>query len=213
MVDSQPIFQTVFGNQWDSLPPALKAHYANRPYTNDIVTHEGALTITLSPVMRSFAWLMRLANVLVPFEGADVPCTVYARSDPKSAAYILDRRVFAPGREPYTFRSELVCLKPHVVAEYFRFGGGWVASYYFEGDKVILRHRGFAWRLFGLHIPLPGFLDIIFGQGSAYEITTGKDSFRMATSLDHFLHEGSMAGYAGEFRITEVKLAGKTSHE
>ncbi len=34
---TEPIFAEVFGAQWDRLPPALKAHYANRPFSNDVV--------------------------------------------------------------------------------------------------------------------------------------------------------------------------------
>ena len=201
-----PIFAEVFGAQWDGLPAALKAHYANRPYSNDVVTHHGALDISLSPMMRRFKWLLRLSRVLVPFEGTGIPCTVYTRSDPRSKTYIFERHFFPPGEAEYVFRSELVCLKPHVVVEYFAFGGGWKATYWYEGDKVILRHAGFCWRVFGWHVPLPGWLDVFFGVGGAFEQATGEDRFCMATELNHFLHDGPMVGYRGEFTVTEVRL-------
>lgn len=204
---TEPIFAEVFGHQWENLPVALKAHYANRPFSHDVVTHKGALTITMSPYMRKFRWLLRLTGLLVPFEGEDVPVTVYTRSDPKSKTYIFERHFFPPGQPEYVFRSELVCIKPHVVIEYFRFGGGWRASYWYEGDKVIIRHDGFNWRLFGLNVPLPGWLDLFFGEGGAYEQATGEAAFRMQTALNHFMHDGALMGYAGEFRVTEVALA------
>ncbi len=206
MTDS-PIFADVFGDQWQRLPEALKRHYANRPFSHDVVSHEGALTITMSPLMRRFRWLLRLSGLLVPFEGVDVPVTVYTRSDPKSKTYIFERHFFPQGGQEYIFRSELVCVKPHVVIEYFRFGGGWRATYWFEGDKVIIRHDGFNWRLFGLNVPLPGWLDIFFGQGGAYEQAVSDDTYRMETGLNHFMHDGKLMGYVGTFRITGVTLA------
>lgn len=206
--DPQPIFAAVFAEQWDSLPPALRLHYANRPFSNDVVTHEGHLTITMSPFMRNFRWLLRLAGVLIPIEGDHIPCTVYSRSDPKSNAYILDRWVYPPGGKPYNFRSELVPTgEPHRVIEYFRFGGGWRASYSFEDGQVHLRHLGYNWRLFGHNIPLPGWLRIFAGTGHAVEQVLSDDSYTMRTALSHGLHKGPLIGYAGDFRVTEVRLA------
>lgn len=207
-MSAPPIFEAVFAEQWDSLPPALKLHYANRPFSNDVVTHEGALTITLSPVMRHFRWLLRLGGVLIPIEGENIPCVVHSRSDPKSAAYILDRVVHPPDGKPYRFRSELVPTgRPHEIIEYFRFGGGWRASYTYEDGRVHLRHLGLSWRLFGWNVPLPGFLKLIFGTGDAYEVVVSDDSYAMSTSLSHWLHKGPMVGYAGTFKVTEVRLA------
>ena len=207
MTHQPPIFAEVFAEQWDSLPPALKLHYANRPFCNDVVTHEGALTVTLSPVMRHFRWLLRLGGVLIPIEGENIPCTVYSRSDAKSRAYVLDRFVYPPGGKPYRFRSELVPTgEPHVIIEYFRFGGGWRGSYSFEDGKVHLRHLGFNWRGFGWNVPLPGWLKYVFGSGGAVEEVRSDDSYAMSTGLSHWLHKGPMVGYAGTFKVTEVKL-------
>ncbi|MEI9906421.1 MAG: DUF4166 domain-containing protein [Asticcacaulis sp.] len=161
----------------------------------------------MSPLMRRFRWLLRLSGLLVPFEGKDIPVTVYTRSDAKSKRYIFERHFFPPGQPEYVFRSELVCVRSHVVIEYFRFGGGWRATYWYEGDKVIIRHDGFNWRLFGLNIPLPGWLDLVFGEGGAYEQAVSDAAYRMQTALSHFLHDGELMGYRGEFRITEVALA------
>ena len=207
MPDASPIFADVFGDQWEHLPEALKRHYANRPFSRDVVGHEGKLTIAMSPLMRRFRWLLRLSGLLVPFEGVDVPVTVYTRSDPTSKTYIFERHFFPPGGPEYVFRSQLVCVKPHVVIEYFRFGGGWRATYQWDGDKVVIRHDGFNWRLFGLNMPLPGFLDFFFGRGGAWEQAVSDDAYRMETGLRHILHRGKLMGYAGTFHITGVTLA------
>ncbi|EGF93011.1 hypothetical protein ABI_14500 [Asticcacaulis biprosthecium C19] len=204
----KPIFAKAFGDQWGALPAPLKAHYANRPFTRDVVTHEGALDITLSPVMRRFAWLLKLGGLLAPFEGKAVPVTVYTRSDPASDSYIFERHFFPPNRPPHVFKSELIVTGPHEVIEYFRFGGGWKADYSFEDGRVLIRHKGFTWRLFGRHIPLPGLLKYLFGTGVAWETAIDESSFAMQTALTHALHRGPLIGYAGAFRITEVKLDG-----
>ncbi len=205
MPDSEPIFADVFGQQWQTLPESLKRHYANRPFSRDVVTHHGALTITMSPLMRRFRWLLRLTGLLVPFEGVDLPVTVYTRSQPHSRTYVFERHLFPPGGREYIFRSELVCVKPHVVIEYFRFGGGWRAIYDFDGERVLIRHDGFNWRLFGWNIPLPGWLDLIFGCGGAWEQSVSDDTYRMETALTHGQHR--LMGYAGAFQITEIALA------
>ena len=47
---TEPIFKDIFAEQWKSLPPALKAHYANRPFSHDRVTVSGHLTIRFAGV-------------------------------------------------------------------------------------------------------------------------------------------------------------------
>ena len=45
MNNSEPTFKSVFGASWDDLPPVMKQHYANQPYSNDEVTVEGTLDV------------------------------------------------------------------------------------------------------------------------------------------------------------------------
>ena len=52
---NSPIFQPVFGESWERMPPVLQRHYANQPYTEDVVTLEGVMDITLSPLTRLVA--------------------------------------------------------------------------------------------------------------------------------------------------------------
>ncbi len=47
---TQPIFQSVLGDDWEALPPVMQAHYAVRPYSNDRVTVRGTLDIRISCV-------------------------------------------------------------------------------------------------------------------------------------------------------------------
>ena len=46
--DTNPIFQSIFGEQWSVLPPVMHKHYANRPRSNDVVTVEGLMKVEVS---------------------------------------------------------------------------------------------------------------------------------------------------------------------
>ncbi len=58
--DKQPVFKPIFGDSWDSLPIVIRKHYANRPYSNDLVTVEGTLDVTCGRVFRIFRPLLHL---------------------------------------------------------------------------------------------------------------------------------------------------------
>ncbi|HTN39983.1 MAG TPA: DUF4166 domain-containing protein, partial [Asticcacaulis sp.] len=66
---TRPIFAEIFAEQWDRMPPALKAHYANRPFSNDRVTVTGTLTIRMGPLLRLFSPLLKACKMLTPWEG------------------------------------------------------------------------------------------------------------------------------------------------
>ena len=42
---SEPIFKSIFGESWDDLLPVIQKHYANRPYTEDVITVNGKLDL------------------------------------------------------------------------------------------------------------------------------------------------------------------------
>lgn len=67
-----PTFAAIFAEQWEDLPPALKAHYANRPFTRDHVIVEGTLDIEMHPLLRRFSWLIKATGMLTPYEAK--PC-------------------------------------------------------------------------------------------------------------------------------------------
>ncbi len=201
-----PTFAPVFGGTWDGLPPALRLHYANRPFSRDRVTVKGILTIRMGPVMRVFAPVMGALGMLTPCEGTDIPCTVHFLSEPKSRAFIFERHFDFPGRKPYVFRSRLVQTNGHEVVEYMRCGIGWRCTYDYDGAHVRLRHAGYLWRLFGIDIPLWG-VDALAGRGSAHETATGEDTFSMRMALGGGLFgQAASYSYEGAFKVIEVTL-------
>ena len=199
-----PIFAEVFADQWDALPPVMRMHYANRPHSHDRVTVEGRLDVYIHPLMKPLAPLMAWLGLFAPWTGEAVPCTVQFRSQPDGNAFIFDRRFSFPGRKSYQFRSELVAKGPHDVIEYMRCGIGWRCSYSFEGGRVVLTHKGYIIRLFGLDIPLPG-AGWIVGRGEAFEEATGEASFSMFMALNHALF-GRLYSYSGVFTVTETAV-------
>lgn len=203
---SNPTFAEVFAEQWDSLPPALKLHYAIRPFTRDRMTVEGRLTIRMGSLMTRLAPLMGLLGMLTPRTGKDIACTVHFLSEPDSKAFIFERHFAFPGK-PYVFRSKLVPHGAHDVTEYMACGIGWRCSYDFRDDKVMLQHRGYVWRIFGIDVPLLVLGEWLMGRGSAYEEATGDKSFRMRMGMSGGLFGRAMEySYEGEFTVTGAEL-------
>ena len=202
---TRPIFADIFAEHWDSLPSALKAHYANRPFSNDRVTVTGKLTIRMGGLLRLASPVLRALKMLTPWAGDDIPCTVEFHSEPQSDAFIFARRFDFPGHTPYVFRSKMVPQGPHEVIEYMAGGVGWRCGYFYEDGKVLLRHRGYVWRLFGANLPLYWLGELMLGRGDAFEAATGDNRFRMCMTLSGGLFGRLTAySYEGEFIVTEV---------
>ena len=92
-------------------------------------------------------------------------------------------------------------MSSNELIEFMGFGIGWRNAYEWSDDTVILRHRGYVWRIFGIVIPLP--LTPIIGKAWAEEKALSANSFSMWTHIKHPLF-GEMLRYAGPFEITEM---------
>jgi len=200
-----PIFRSIFGNAWSKLSPVFLKHYANRPFSRDVVVAEGTMAVELSWLTRLLAPLLRLSGALVPIEGRDIPVTVSYRSEAGSEAFRFDREFRFPGREAYHFRSAMAPVGGNEVIEWMAIGLGWRAAFSYVDDQVRLKHRGYALRVLGKVIPVP--LEILFGRGEAWEQALDESTFRMAMTIRHRLF-GKVYGYSGTFRITEMRLDG-----
>lgn len=174
---NEPIFKSIYQAGWHELPPVLLKHYANRPYSKDVVTVEGVLKVYLSPFARLLAPIFRITGALVPFSGENIPVTVHFRSESDSTVYIFDRTFHFPNKKPYRFRSRIAPIGGNEAIEWMPIGIGWHACHYFNGKKTTMEHRGFKMKLFGKTISL--LLEFILGKGYAEEEATGDDSFHM----------------------------------
>lgn len=200
----RPIFQSIFAESWNALPPVMHKHYANRPYSRDQVTTEGIMEVHSSRIVKLLGWPLRLLGALVPYEGTHIPVTVHFRSSPTNDSYGFDRIFHFPGKKPVHFRSRMFPLGGNEVIECMRFGIGWRAAYRFDGTRVLLEHRGYGIRIGRLILPLP--LAWVLGRGSAHETAQDDGRFHMQMDIYHPWF-GITYGYSGDFTITKVHYA------
>ena len=200
MKESQPIFRSIFGDTWNSLPSVMHKHYANRPYCDDVVRVEGRMDVEFGWLVKLLSPLLRIVGALVPYQGKDIPVTVHFRSEPDSNAYCLDRTFNFPDKKPYIFYSRMVQIKDDVIVEFMKYGIGWKHRFYYNGEKVILEHRGYVWKIFGATIPVP--LGLFLGRGYAEEEALNENSFRMEMNITHPLF-GKMYEYRGVFEVED----------
>ncbi|MCB1504542.1 MAG: DUF4166 domain-containing protein [Hyphomicrobiaceae bacterium] len=195
---SEPTFKPVFGADWEKLPAVLRAHYANRPYTDDVVVAEGVLDVECQGIMRLLGLLLRLMGQIPARNESNVPVTVRFLSDRNSTAYHFDRTFhFTSGT--YRFHSRMYQTSGNEMVEVMRFGLGWRMRYSWDGEKVVLQHAGYALRLLGHFIPIP--LGLLIGEGYAEEIAVDDDHFDMMTHITHPWW-GNIYGYRGRFKLT-----------
>ncbi|MCA3269080.1 MAG: DUF4166 domain-containing protein [Thalassospira sp.] len=196
--NDKPIFQSVLGQSWETLPPLMQQHYAVRPYSQDRVTVEGTMDVHQS---RLVGLLARLTGMLIPYAGRNIPIRVVFHSSEDSEAFHFQRTLSFPGKAPITFNSHMESIGGSEMVEFMRFGVGWKLAYEWTGEKMILHHRGYVWRVFGWMLPVP--LSLIMGKGYAEEIPVSETDFHMWTHTLHPLF-GKMFGYGGTFKITEI---------
>ncbi len=199
----QPIFQPIFGKSWAQLPPVMHKHYANRPFSRDSVIVKGRLDIKLHWLVKMFAPLFAITKTLVPKAGSNIETVVNFASKPDSAYFCLEREFSFPDGQNYNFFS---CMEPvggNEVVEWTSSGIGWRAAYSYDGDQVILQHRGYCIKIFGRPIPLP--FTLLFGRANAEERAISDIEFSMFMNITHPLF-GELYSYGGTFEITEMSL-------
>ncbi len=199
----QPIFQSVFADDWDKLPPVMHKHYANRPFSNDIITAKGKMTIEFGWFIAIILPFLRLFGALVPYKGENIPVTVQFLSEPTTAAFGLKRTFYLPDKKPHIFFSRIFQIKDNEMIEFMPSGIGWRHEFLFKDNKVILQHKGYALRLFGKIIPFP--ISLFLGKGHAEEEALSDDQFRMRMTITHPLF-GKVYEYRGRFTITDMAL-------
>lgn len=195
---NEPIFKSIFGDQWNKLPPVMKRHYANRPYTQDLTTVNGVLDVLCRPPLLYISPLMKLLGQIPTRNETNVPVTVHFQSDLNSKSFYFNRIFNFTTGKPYKFQSRMVQIKDDEVIEMMRFGLGWKLQYAWDGEKVILSHKGYALELFGHLVPLP--LTIIMGAGYAEERPVDDNTFDMETHITHPWW-GKIYEYKGRFEV------------
>lgn len=198
LVVAKPVFENIFADDWQHLPSVMKLHYANRAYTNDISIAKGTLTITASRLGQALFPLFKILGMLVPRTGKNIETTVHFITTQDSTAFQFDRSMTFPDGDSYRFHSKMHPLGSNELVEVMRCRLGWRMAYVWNGQKILLLHKGYALHLFGRLIPLP----ITFLLGSSYAEETPIDdrSFSMMTEIRHPWW-GQLYSYHGVFRM------------
>jgi len=197
---NEPIFKSIFGEAWDGLPPVIKKHYANRPYTDDLVTVEGTLDVFCAGPIKALWRLFVLMKNIPPFSEKNVPVTVNFRSDKDTQRFHFHRAFHFKDRKPYDFRSYMIQIKDNEVMEVTGMGMGWRAYYGWKNGKVVMKHSGYSLKFMGYYIPMP--LHLLIGEGYAEEIPVDDDTFDMCMHLTH-PKWGKIYEYKGRFKVTK----------
>ncbi|MBL4891061.1 MAG: DUF4166 domain-containing protein [Rhizobiaceae bacterium] len=197
---NEPVFKSVFGSAWDELPTVLQKHYANRPYSNDITIVEGILDVRCKQPLRFLAPFMKFMGQIPAYTQKNVPVTVRFQSERGSKAFQFNRVFHFDDAKPYGFRSRMVQIKGGEMIEIMRFKLGWRMHISWDGEKVVLKHKGYTLQIFGHFIPLP--LTYLMGAGYAEEVAVDDEHFDMLT---HIIHPwwGEVYGYKGRFKLVE----------
>lgn len=197
---NQPTFKSIFGDQWDELPLVMKKHYANRPYTEEKTTVKGVLEITSKPPLLWFSPLMTCLGQIPVRNERDVPVTVHFESDLDSKSFYFNRTFHFRQGQHYTFRSRMMQIAGNEVIEIMKFRLGWKMHYFWNGEKVVMSHKGYALHLFGHFIPLP--LTMLLGAGYAEERPVDDNTFEMNVHINHAWW-GKIYEYKGHFEVVD----------
>jgi len=200
MTTQDPIFKSIFAEQWATLPVVMHKHYANRPFSDDVGKVEGKMDVEFGWLVKLLSPMLRLVGALVPYQGKDIPVTVAFRSEPDSNRFCLDRTFNFPQKKPYVFFSRMVPIERDIVVELMKYGIGWKHRFYYKDDKVILEHIGYAWNVLDKMLPIP--LGLLLGHGYAEEQALDENSFQMKMNITHPLF-GKMYEYRGVFKVTD----------
>ncbi len=199
----QPTFQPIFESSWDDLPPIMHKHYANRPFSNDLVIAEGLMEVKIHWLVKFLAPLFAITKTLVPKAGKNVKVTVKFKSQPNSNLFCFNREFSFDDGKTYRFFSRMEPIGGNEVVEWTASGLGWRAAFSFENNRVILQHRGYCIKLFGKRVALP--VTILFGSANAHEWAISGNEFGMFMNIKHPLF-GELYSYGGVFEITEMML-------
>ena len=197
-MSEQPIFKSIFGKDWDNLPPVMRKHYANRPYSTDVTVVEGTLDVMCRGPIKWFSWLFWLLRGIPPHNENDVLVKVNFESDANSQSFHFNRTFHFKKRKLYSFKSRMVQIKGSEVIEIMRSRLGWKMNFVWQDGQVKLKHKGYILYFFGFFIPLP--LTFLLGEGNAEETPIDDDHFDMKVTITHPWW-GIIYQYRGRFKI------------
>lgn len=196
----KPIFQDIFGEDWDNLPPVMHAHYGNTPLGDKTYRCEGVMSVKTSPLLRVFYPLLKLLGGIPLLNAEKIPVTVDFVSDGKKPALHFIRRFLIDKSRPYTFHSVMVPRGGKLIVEVMKFRLGWRVNYHWKNNRVVLQHQGYCLCIFDYYLPLP--LNWMIGDIKAEEEAIDDQKFKMCTEIIHPFF-GKIYDYRGTFTMID----------
>jgi len=170
-------FDAVFGNEWNAMPALLKKRYGDKVDEGVSIQLQGIMTIYLSRLLVILSPCMRLLGVLAPYKASNIPVTVKLQKQGNTNVIKMLRTFYFSKKSPYRFNSQLIPMSSHQVIELMRSNIGVRMHYSYTNNKIIMKHSGYIWFIFGKYIPLP--LSLLLGSSYAEEEMLSDSSFRM----------------------------------
>ena len=198
---STPVFQHIFGKQWEQLPRVMKKHYGIFPYSNDVTAIEGRLDVYSSGAIKFMAPLISRMGIIPPYHQKNTHVTVRFESDKHHPYFHFKRIFYFNDRRPHVFNSKMMRYRGNEVIEIMRFGLCWRTRFSWCDGRIKMQHAGYGIVFFNYFLPLP--LTAIFGSGNAEEIPVDDKTFDMRVQVSHPWW-GIVYEYKGRFIFKEA---------
>ncbi|SKA94246.1 protein of unknown function [Thiothrix eikelboomii] len=189
------IMQRALGAQWETLAPALKAHYAAAK-NRDL----GILTVEYPTAMQGPLNVLRLFGTLINQRAQKVPTQVYKWMVGEQQYW--QRRVELP-KQVMAFDSHWHYVGGNELIEYVKPYLGLKMAVTVRDGKLYYEGRAYILKLGSLLIPIPEAL--VLGHTTIEEIGVDAKQFTMDFRLQHPLF-GQIYRYTGRFH-TELEAS------
>ncbi|MCS5710605.1 DUF4166 domain-containing protein [Candidatus Berkiella aquae] len=183
MVETSSIFQQVFAQKWQQLPPVFQRHYNLNANSHDRITVTGTITVNAKGLMKWLGPIMGMMGLLPPKPAKEIPITVTYACYPDSNAFHLERIFHYPDRTDFIFNTKMILLNDNIMVDLTRCNVGWKFTYDYQDNQITLSHQAFVFKLGKWFIPLP--IEWLLGHCNSYEIPVSDNTFKMAMQFKH----------------------------
>lgn len=192
--------QIALGEQWQQLPPALKAHYNEDE--NGENHSQGLLTIEYPWFMQWPLSFFRLFGALVNRRGVDLTTTVSKIN--KNGTQYWHREVNYPNGEKIIFDSKVILDRNNYFIEYVNNYLGLKMQAQVQQDKLYYESKGYVLKLGKIKIPIPEWLALGHASIIEWQEENSAETFNMDFRIKHPLF-GELFCYKGQFTTNKYK--------
>jgi hypothetical protein len=194
------LFKKILGPAWGGLHPDIQARFDKNPLPGKPLHYRGRLSeLTCSRVGRVLGYLTMplIKGALMPYNDADFPVDIQVYSKPDCASIFKQRIYRLNVRKPVMFTSFMAESHKGEVLEYVGMGLGMKLVLDVRQGNLHFESDGYFWEVFGVRIPLPGF--ITPGKTFLCHRNNGANQFDIRIEIRHALF-GTTFTQAGVFR-------------